>query len=263
MGAKDKRITTRYQLDDPISSIFGVLHETGHALYEFGIANMKHYPSPLSSAVSLGVHESQSRLWENQVGRSRSFWDHYYPIMLKEFSIYHYDLPFEDFYKFINSVSKSKIRVEADQVTYNLHIILRFEIERDLISKKIRVKDLPEVWNLKMKDFFDLKIDNDAEGVLQDVHWSGGSFGYFPTYTLGNIYSAQLFNKFLETHQSFWDDVSKRGNFSALNIWLNKNIYSKGRLLEPKDLIKHATGENPNSEYLIKYLKSKILEQDR
>ncbi len=260
MGAKDKRITTRYQLEDPISSIFGVLHETGHALYEFGLASMKEYPSPVVSAVSLGVHESQSRLWENQVGRSRAFWDYFYPTMLKEFSIYHYDLPFDDFYKFINSVNKTKIRVESDQVTYNLHIILRFEIERDLISKKIKVSDLPEIWNAKMEESFGVKIENDAEGVLQDVHWSGGAFGYFPTYTLGNIYSAQLFNQFFSTHQSFWDDVSKRGDFSSLKNWLNKNVYQKGRLLEPKELIKQATGEEPNSEYLIKYLKSKIQE---
>jgi carboxypeptidase Taq len=261
MGAKDKRITTRYQKEDPISSIFGVLHETGHALYEYGIAKMKEYPSPLCSAVSLGVHESQSRLWENQVGRSRAFWEYFYPILLKEFNIYKYDdLSFEDFYRYINSVSKSKIRVEADQVTYNLHIILRFEIERDLIAKKIKVSELPEIWNSKMKESFDLNIENDSEGVLQDIHWSGGSFGYFPTYTLGNIYSAQLFHKFLEENPEFWEDVRKRGNFTSLLNWLEDKIYSKGRIYEPKELIQKATGESPNSEYLIRYLKHKLTE---
>ncbi|HMV44743.1 MAG TPA: carboxypeptidase M32 [Leptospiraceae bacterium] len=262
LGSKDKRITTRYHVDDPLSSIFGVLHETGHALYEYGVGQMANYPSPLTSAVSLGVHESQSRLWENQVGRSRAFWEYYYPILLKEFNIYHYDLPFNDFYNYVNSVNKSKIRVEADQVTYNLHIILRFEIERDLISRKIKVSDLPEVWNTKMKESFDLKIENDGEGVLQDVHWSGGAFGYFPTYTLGNIYSAQLFHHFLATHESFWDDLLKRGDVSSLNKWLSKKVYSHGRILDPKDLIKEVTGELPKSDYLVKYLKSKVQEQE-
>lgn len=262
IGAKDKRITTRYYVTDPLSSIFGVLHETGHALYEYGVGQMKDYPSPLTSAVSLGIHESQSRLWENQVGRSRAFWEYFYPILLKEFNIYHYDLPFNEFYNHVNSVNKSKIRVEADQVTYNLHIILRFEIERDLISGKIKVSDLPEVWNTKMKESFDLKIENDSEGVLQDVHWSGGAFGYFPTYTLGNIYSAQLFHHFFETHQSFWDDLIKRGDMSSLHKWLGQKVYSHGRILDPKELIKEATGEEPKSDYLIKYLKSKVQEQE-
>jgi carboxypeptidase Taq len=262
LGSKDKRITTRYHITDPLSSIFGVLHETGHALYEYGLGQMKDYPSPLAAAASLGVHESQSRLWENQVGRSRAFWEYFYPILLKEFNIYHYDLPFNDLYNHLNSVNKSKIRVEADQVTYNLHIILRFEIERALISRKIKVSDLPEVWNQKMKESFDLKINDDSEGVLQDVHWSGGAFGYFPTYTLGNIYSAQLFHHFLTTHESFWDDVINRGDVTSLNKWLAKKVYSHGRILDPKDLIKEATGEAPKSDYLIKYLKTKVQEQE-
>ncbi|NBU99636.1 MAG: carboxypeptidase M32, partial [Spirochaetia bacterium] len=178
LGSKDKRITTRIQETDPLSSIFSVLHETGHALYEYGLGTMTEYPSPISQALSYGIHESQSRLWENQIGRSRAFWNFLYPIMLKDFQIYHYDLPFEEFFKYVNSVQKTKIRVESDQVTYNLHIILRFEIERELISGNLEVEELPAIWNEKMKEFFDLKIDNDAEGVLQDVHWSGGSFGY-------------------------------------------------------------------------------------
>lgn len=262
IGSKDKRITTRYDENDPISSIFGVLHETGHALYEYGLGKISDYPSPLTSALSYGMHESQSRLWENQVGRSRAFWEYFFPTMLKDFNIYHYDISFIDFYNFVNSVSKSKIRVEADQVTYNLHIILRFEIERELISKNLKVKDLPEIWNAKMKEFFDLTIENDAEGVLQDVHWSGGSFGYFPTYTLGNIYAAQLFHSFYNTHQSFWDDVRSRGDFSSLLKWLDKKVHSQGRLYSPIELMKHATGEEPDSAYLVKYLKGKIREQE-
>jgi carboxypeptidase Taq len=182
--------------------------------------------------------------------------------MIKDFQIYHYDLPFDDFFRYVNTVQKTKVRVEADQITYNLHIILRFEIERELISGNLQVKDLPEIWNQKMKSFFDLKIENDAEGVLQDVHWSGGSFGYFPTYTLGNIYSAQLFHGFLSTHQSFWDDLEKRGDFSSLHKWLKINVWHRGKLHSPKELIKEATGANPDSSHLVKYLKSKIQDQE-
>ncbi|MCB1179839.1 MAG: carboxypeptidase M32 [Leptospiraceae bacterium] len=262
MGAKDKRITTRYDEKDPMSSIFGVLHETGHALYEYGLGKMNDYYSPLTSALSYGMHESQSRLWENQVGRSRPFWEYFYPTLQKDFNIYQYDMNFDNFYNFINTVNKSKIRVEADQVTYNLHIILRFEIERELISGDLKVNDLPELWNTKMKEYFDLTIENDAEGVLQDVHWSGGAFGYFPTYTLGNIYSAQLFNAFFNTHQNFWDDVSSRGDFSSLVKWLDKKVHSQGRIYSPSDLIKHATGHEPDSQHLVKYLKNKVREQE-
>lgn len=262
LGAKDKRITTRFQEEDPLSSIFSVLHETGHALYEYGLGSMTEFPSPLSQFLSYGIHESQSRLWENQIGRSRAFWNYFYPIMIKDFQISHYDLPFDDFFKYVNSVQKTKIRVESDQITYNLHIILRFEIERELISGNLKVEDLPSLWNQKMKEFFDLKIENDAEGVLQDVHWSGGSFGYFPTYTLGNIYSAQLFHGFLSTHKSFWDDLEKRGDFSSLHKWLKINVWHRGKLQSPKELIKEATGAQPDSSHLVKYLKSKIQDQE-
>lgn len=261
LGRHDQRITTRYSETDPLSSIFGVLHETGHALYEHGLAGTEIYPSPAAQAVSYGMHESQSRLWENQVGRSRAFWEYYYPVMLKDYNIYHYDLPFDEFFRYVNSVSKSKIRVEADQVTYNLHIILRFEIERELINGNLSVSELPNVWDQKMKEYFSLEIENDAEGVLQDVHWSCGSFGYFPTYTLGNIYSAQLFHKFNSSNSGFWENLRTRGDVSLLNSWLGRNVYSHGRYFSPEDLIEKASGEKPDSSYLVKYLKSKILEQ--
>ncbi|HMZ62411.1 MAG TPA: carboxypeptidase M32, partial [Leptospiraceae bacterium] len=176
-------------------------------------------------------------------------------------NIYHYDLPFDEFFRFVNSVSKSKIRVEADQVTYNLHIILRFEIERELINGNLSVSELPNVWDQKMKEYFSLEIENDAEGVLQDVHWSCGSFGYFPTYTLGNIYSAQLFHKFNSSNSGFWENLRTRGDVSVLNSWLGRNVYSYGRYFSPEDLIEKASGEKPDSSYLVKYLKSKILEQ--
>lgn len=263
LGRKDKRITTRISESDPLSSIFSVLHETGHALYEYGLGSMTESPTPLSQFLSYGIHESQSRLWENQIGRSRAFWNYFYPIMMKDFQLYQYDdIKFDDFYRHVNSVQKTKIRVESDQVTYNLHIILRFEIERELISGSLSVEDLPSIWNRKMKEYFDLTIENDAEGVLQDVHWSGGSFGYFPTYTLGNIYAAQLFHGFFVTHQSFWEDVEKRGDFSSLHKWLNNHVWHQGKLHSPRELIKEATGAYPDSTHLVKYLKSKITEQD-
>jgi carboxypeptidase Taq len=262
LGAFDKRITTRYDENDPLSAVFSTLHECGHALYEYGVANQNQYPTPLTQSLSYGVHESMSRMWENQIGRSKGFWDFFYPILLKDLQIYHYDLPFDSLWRFINSVQKSKIRVESDQVTYNLHIILRYEIERELISGDLKIKELPELWNSKMKEFFDINIENDAEGVLQDVHWSGGSFGYFPTYTLGNIYSAQFFHEFTLKNENFWNEVSSRGDFSSLHKWLHKHIFSKGKLLDPIDLMKDITGTAPDSTYLIKYLKTKINEID-
>ncbi|MDF3820761.1 carboxypeptidase M32 [Leptospira sp. 96542] len=260
LGKGDKRITTRYAVDDPLSSIFGVLHETGHSLYESGLSKMPDYPTPTTEFLSLGIHESQSRLWENQVGRSKSFWEFVYPILLSDFGLSEAEIPFEDLYKSINSTEKTKIRVEADQVTYNLHIILRFEIERDLINGKIQVKDLPEIWNTKVLENFGLKIENDAEGVLQDIHWSMGAFGYFPTYSLGNIFSSQFFAKFESDHPNYKNAFAKDGNFSELLSWLRTNIHSKGKTLEVNELMKQTTDESPNAKYLISYLKSKIQE---
>ncbi|EMY04491.1 thermostable carboxypeptidase 1 family protein [Leptospira interrogans str. 2002000626] len=213
LGSKDKRITTRYDLKDPLSSIFSILHETGHSLYEIGISEIEGGPSPLHDSVSLGVHESQSRLWENQVGRSLEFWEMYYPILLENLNITKQELSFSDLFSYINQSTPSLIRVEADQITYNLHIILRFEIERELINGKIQVYELPEIWNSKMKEMFGIVVSSDREGVLQDVHWSGGAFGYFPTYTLGNIYSAQLFQTFLKQNPNFQTTVKEKKTF--------------------------------------------------
>lgn len=260
LGKGDKRITTRYAKNDPLSSVFGVLHETGHSLYESGLSLMPEYPTPLTEFLSLGIHESQSRLWENQVGRSKAFWEFVYPILLSDYQLKESELPFENLYKFINSTEKTKIRVEADQVTYNLHIILRFEIERDLINGKIQVKDLPEIWNSKMKEFLQLNLEHDGEGVLQDIHWSMGAFGYFPTYTLGNIFSSQFFHKFEEDTPNYKKEFSVDGNFSSLLTWLRKYIHSQGKLKEVDTLVKLVTGESPNAKHLISYLNSKISE---
>ncbi|TGN17053.1 carboxypeptidase M32 [Leptospira idonii] len=260
LGKADKRITTRYSESDPLSSIFGVLHETGHSLYEAGLSEIEDWPSPLTEFLSLGIHESQSRLWENQVGRSRSFWEFLYPILISDFGLTEKDISFTDLYKSINSTKKSKIRVEADQVTYNLHIILRFEIERDLINGKIKVKDLPELWNSKVKEYLGLKIENDSEGVLQDIHWSMGGFGYFPTYTLGNIFSSQFFAAFEKETSGYQNSFAKDGDFSSLLKWLRSKIHHQGKIQDVNSLVSSATGESPNAKYLIQYLKSKVSE---
>ncbi|EMY77283.1 carboxypeptidase Taq M32 metallopeptidase [Leptospira weilii serovar Ranarum str. ICFT] len=260
LGSKDKRITTRYDLKDPLSSIFSILHETGHSLYEAGISEIEGGPSPLHDSVSLGVHESQSRLWENQVGRSREFWEMYYPILLEILNIRKSELGFSELFSYINQSSPSLIRVEADQITYNLHVILRFEIERDLINGKIKVVDLPEIWNSKMKDLLGITVPSDKQGVLQDVHWSGGAFGYFPTYTLGNIYSAQLFQTFLKENPNFQTEVKEKKDFSSLLNWLKKNVHSKGKFYSAEDLIRSATGSEPDSSHLVQYLEKKLIE---
>ncbi len=260
LGSKDKRITTRYDLKDPLSSIFSILHETGHSLYEIGISEIEGGPSPLHDSVSLGVHESQSRLWENQVGRSLEFWEMYYPILLENLNITKQELSFSDLFSYINQSTPSLIRVEADQITYNLHIILRFEIERELINGKIQVYELPEIWNSKMKEMFGIVVSSDREGVLQDVHWSGGAFGYFPTYTLGNIYSAQLFQTFLKQNPNFQTTVKEKKDFSSLLNWLRQKVHWKGKFYSAEELIRLATNTDPDSSYLVQYLEKKIIE---
>ncbi|TGK03035.1 carboxypeptidase M32 [Leptospira langatensis] len=260
LGSADKRITTRYETSDPLSSVYSVLHETGHALYESGISLIPGNPSPLKDSVSLGVHESQSRLWENQVGRSKEFWEGMYPLFLQKLGLSESSLPFAKLYSFVNKSKPSLIRVEADQITYNLHIILRFQIERAIFKKEISVKQISSAWKEGMKDLLGIDVPDDSKGYLQDVHWSGGAFGYFPTYSLGNIYAAQLYSAFLKQNPQFSDELKKRETSSLLG-WLRKNVHSKGRSLEAKDLIRKATGEEPNAKYLVEYLGSKIAEQ--
>lgn len=258
LGPKDKRITTRFDELDPLSGVFGVMHEVGHSLYEAGLSEIEDAPHPIAEYLSLGVHESQSRLWENQVGRSDAFWTYYYPQALECWGLTEKDLTFANLMNTVRSVSKSKIRVEADQLTYNLHIILRFEIERELIAGNISTKDLPDIWNQKMKDYFGLKIENDAEGVLQDVHWCMAAFGYFPTYTLGNIYSAQLYQAFRKQNPDFESNLAKTGNTQPLLQWLREKVHHKGSELPVADLILQATGEQPGSQALVKHLKGII-----
>ncbi|MFB5650256.1 carboxypeptidase M32 [Leptospira wolffii] len=260
LGSYDKRITTRYEESDPLSSVYSVLHETGHALYEAGISLISGGPSPLKDSASLGLHESQSRLWENQVGRSKEFWEGLYPILLEKLKLSESSLPFSKLYSYVNQSKPSLIRVEADQITYNLHVILRFQIERAVFKKELPVSGISNAWKEGMKELLGVSVPDDSQGFLQDVHWSGGAFGYFPTYSLGNIYAAQLYSAFLKQNPDFLSKLKKMETSSLLD-WLRKNVHSKGRSLDAKDLIREATGEDPNSKYLVEYLGRKIEEQ--
>ena len=216
----------------------------------------RYFGTPLAEAVSYGIHESQSRLWENMIGKSFAFWQCFYPQLKKEFPEPFKNIPLKEFYKTINCVQPSLIRVEADEVTYNLHIIMRFEIERDLIENKISTKDLPEIWNQKMKEFLGIKPPNDKMGVLQDVHWSCGGIGYFPTYSLGNLYSAQFYDKMSKDIGNIDDQVGQ-GNFGEIINWLGKNIHSLGKTYTASNLMKKVTGEELNSKHFSDYLEKK------
>ena len=252
----DVRITTRFFDDDLRPSLFGMLHEAGHALYEQG-TDPAHSLTPLGSSLSLGVHESQSRMWENLVGRSLPFWKAYYADLQTAFPLALSDVSMDAFHRFVNQVQGSLIRVEADEATYNLHIILRFEVERDLFADRLPVKDLPETWNRKMKEFLDVEVPDDAQGVLQDIHWSEGLFGYFPTYTLGNLFGAQLYEavsaKIPDLPQMF-----ENRQFEPLLSWLRENVHRMGKRYSATELVRRATGKEPTAAPFIKYLETKF-----
>ena len=254
LGRDDIRLTTRYQKDFFKTGLFGIIHECGHGLYELGFGeNVK--GNLLASAASLGIHESQSRTWENVIGRSYSFWKYYYPILQQYFPENLSDVGIEKFYKGINKVKPSLIRVEADEVTYNLHIILRFQLEQELISGFISVKDLPEAWNIKTKEFLGITPDNDANGVLQDIHWPMGAFGYFPTYALGNLYSAQ-FSSVMEKKIDVEGSLVN-GDLANILDWLRGKIHIYGASKSAEELAVDITGEKLNPEYFKKYLENK------
>ncbi|MBN9501247.1 MAG: hypothetical protein J0H02_05670 [Armatimonadetes bacterium] len=222
------------------SAIFGSLHEAGHGMYEQGSPRAWDR-TPLAGGVSYGLHESQSRTWENIVGRSRAFWQHFLPHLQRAFpQIAGKDL--DTFYKAINKVKPSLIRVEADELTYNLHTMVRFEIECDVLTGALAVKDIPEVWNAKYTDYLGVTPPNDSEGCLQDVHWSMGSIGYFPTYSMGNLLSYQIWNA-LERDIPNTQDLMAAGNFKPMLEWLQANVYSQGKKHKPKDLIVQVTGK--------------------
>ncbi len=251
----DVRITTRYRETDALYALGSTIHEMGHALYEQGLP-AEHFSLPQAEAVSLGIHESQSRIWENNIGKSRAFWSYFYPKLQKQFPKPYATIPLETFYRILNRVEPSSIRTEADEVTYNLHIILRYELERDLIEGKIQAKDLPKLWKQKMKSYLGVDVQNDREGVLQDVHWSEGMFGYFPTYTLGNLYAAQFWKTAQEKLPKLETDL-KKGQFAPLRDWLRANIHAHGKTYSSSALVKRVTGEPLQAKYFIAYLKDK------
>ncbi|HZR47438.1 MAG TPA: carboxypeptidase M32, partial [Candidatus Manganitrophaceae bacterium] len=252
----DVRITTRVDERDLLSSLFSSIHEGGHALYDQGL-NPDYFGTPLGEARSLGIHESQSRLWENGIGRSKPFWKHFYPILQKTFPEGLKGVDPAAFYAAVNSVEPSFIRVEADELTYNLHIMVRFEIERALIEEDLPVEALPEVWNGKMEEFLGIRPGSDAEGVLQDVHWSGGAIGYFPTYTLGNLYAVQFLNQAKKEVPDLNGSI-ERGNLLPLKVWLNEKVHRWGRRYSSEELVRRVTGEGLNPRYFIDYVKEKF-----
>jgi len=254
-GIDDVRITTRFEKGMGASALFSTTHESGHALYEQGIGRIWSR-TPLEGGASLAIHESQSRMWENLVGRSLPFWEYFYPRLQSLFPAQLEFVSLEKFYKGINKVERSLIRVEADEATYNLHIMLRLELEIAMIESKIAIKDLPEAWNARMKDYLGVVPPNDAQGVLQDIHWSGGALGYFSTYALGNLISAQLWEKVKSVNPDL-DDQIRRGDFSSLLSWLRVKIHQHGRKYEPQELVKRVTGSPINAEPYVRYLKSK------
>ncbi len=254
-GIRDVRITTRVIEDQLPSALFGTMHETGHALYQQGI-DWNYRRSALGGAASLAVHESQSRMWENLVGRSRAFWRFFYPRLQEYFPQQLGNVSLEDFYKGINKVEPSFIRVEADEATYNLHIMLRLELEIALMEGSLEVKHLPEAWNTRMQEYLGITPPNDRMGVLQDIHWSGGMIGYFPTYALGNLISVQLWEKIQQDIPDLEEQI-ERGEFSALLGWLREKIHRHGSKYEPQELVQKVTGSKIDPQPYIRYLNSK------
>ena len=258
LGPDDTRITTRWDENNFSCAFFGILHETGHALYDQGLP-VKHWGTPMGNSVSLGIHESQSRLWENMVGRTRPFWKHFYSKLQAVFYHQLVGISLDEFLHSINEVCPSFIRVEADEATYTLHIILRFEIEQALISGDLSCSDVPGAWNEKFKKLLGLDIPDDASGCLQDVHWSLGSIGYFPTYALGNLYAAQFYHQAKKETPDLEQCIAE-GDCSGLLAWIRTRIHSQGMRYSAKDLVKQVTGESLSHDYLISYLSHKYTE---
>ncbi len=256
VGDNDARLTTRYQKHWLPTSIFAVLHEGGHGIYEQALTRLK-LPATIAQVPSLGLHESQSRMHENIIGKSLAFWQaqfkslqEYFPHNLSQVSV-------AEFYRAINTAQPSLIRVEADELTYNLHIGLRFEIERDLINGRTSASDLPDIWREKSLAWLGIEPPNDRQGCLQDVHWSMGSFGYFPTYMLGNIYSAQIVQAAQKTIPNYTNEIAS-GNLAPLHSWLDQNIYCHGRAYTAQELIKKVTGDSILAAPLVNYLEDKF-----
>jgi carboxypeptidase Taq len=255
LGPGDCRLTTRYNEADFVTSLYGVLHEAGHGLYEQGLP-VEDFGTPNGTAVSQAVHESQSRLWENHVGRSPAFWEHWHPVACEHFPGLKKFSPAQ-ITAAVNRVSPSFIRVEADQVTYDLHIILRFEIEVKLVEGTLKTADVPAYWNEQFKKMFGLTVASDSEGCLQDTHWSIAAIGYFPTYTLGNLNAAQLMRRATEENPGLNSQLA-RGDYKALLSWLREKIHRQGSRHNPRELIRLATGEPTGIRDHVEYLRAKF-----
>lgn len=255
-GLNDVRITTRFNTKFLPTAMFGTMHECGHALYELGIAK-KYNRTPLGAGASMAVHESQSRLWENLVGRSRAFWKHFYPRLQELFPSQLGNVDAEMFYKAVNAVEPSLIRVEADEATYNLHIMLRLEMEIALMEGSLKAKDAPEAWNDKFENYLGIVPPNNALGVLQDVHWSFGGFGYFPTYALGNLVSAQLWERMEQDIPDVEAHIEK-ADFAVILDWLRSNVHIYGAKYEPQELVQKITGSKITPEPFMRYLDRKF-----
>ncbi|MGC8734437.1 MAG: carboxypeptidase M32 [bacterium] len=253
ISPKDIRITTKYIKEDIGNSIFGTLHELGHAIYDYNLPE-EYFGQPKGSAVSLSVHESQSRFWENIIGRSIDFWNYFYPYLKNYFEVFN-KYSVMDFVKAANKIDLQPIRIEADELTYNLHIILRFNIERKIFNENLKVKEIPELWNELFYNYFGYKLDNYSQGFLQDIHWAESLFGYFPTYTLGNIISAQIYYN-IKSKLNL-NELLLKGEFNPIIEYLKENIYKHGMTYTTKELINKITSKNIDANYLYNYFDKK------
>jgi len=254
-SSQDVRLTSRYSEDD-LTSLFTAMHECGHGIYEHGVSQTLDR-TPLGHGVSSAFHESQSRLWENVVGRSRPFWDCFYPSLQETFPDVLSGVDLDRFHQAINRVRPTLIRVDADEATYSLHVILRFELEQELLSGSLSTADLPDAWNAKMKEYLGIDVPEDRLGVLQDVHWAGGSFGYFPTYALGNVVGLQLWER-IRSDLPDLDDQFARGEFEPLHAWLRDNLYRHGRKFTPQQLLERLVGGGMDAGPYVRYLRDKL-----
>lgn len=252
----DARVTTKFEKNDLTTALFGTMHEGGHAQYEQNISKDLE-KTPLAEGSSMGIHESQSRFWENMIGRNSLFWDAYYEYLVSYFPEQLGNIPKEDFYRAVNEMKPSLIRTEADELTYNFHIMIRYEIEKGLINGTIKVEELPTIWKEKMQEYLGIVPNTDAEGVLQDVHWSGGMIGYFPTYALGNIYAAQFYHQ-LKLELPNFNELLQKGDLIPIKNWLDDKIHRFGKAKTPNELLKDVTHESLNAKYLIEYLTEKV-----
>jgi carboxypeptidase Taq len=254
-GPQDVRLTTNHRADN-LTSLFACMHEFGHGLYEYQV-DRAFYRTPLGRGASLGVHESQSRMWENMIGRSLPFWEHFFPQLRDTFPDRFGSLDAESVYRAVNRVRPSLIRIHADECTYNLHIILRFELEQDLVGGRLAAADAPEAWDAKVREYLGIEVPDVADGVLQDMHWSGGAIGYFPTYALGNVISAQLWDR-IRRELPDLDEQVRAGELGGLRDWLRENVHRHGRKYLPAELLERVVGGGPDPQPLLRYLREKF-----